>query len=39
MFLCRTTEANIRQYAEMHPLPKGYRTQMISDNNDEDVYE
>ena len=39
MFLCRTTEASICQYAEMNPLPKGYRTQMISSNDDEDVYE
>jgi hypothetical protein len=39
MFLCCTTETSIRQYAEIHPLPKGYRTQMISDNDDDDIYE
>jgi hypothetical protein len=38
MFLCCATEGSIRQYAEMHPLPKSYRSQMISDSS-EDIYE
>ena len=36
IFLCRATEESIRQYSETNPMPKGYRTQMLLDN---DIYE
>jgi hypothetical protein len=39
MFQCRATEESILQYAEIHPLPKRYRSQMISDSNEDDIYE
>ena len=38
MFLCCATEGSILQYAEMHPLPKRYHSQMISDSS-ENIYE
>jgi hypothetical protein len=37
IFLCRATKGSIHQYAEMHPMPKSFRTQMILSDND--IYE
>ena len=34
IFLCRHTEESIRQYAIDHPIPKGFRTQAKSAEND-----
>lgn len=36
VFLCRINERSIRQYAQKHPMPKSFRTQMALE---EDIYE
>ena len=39
VFLCRVNEQVIRQYIEDHPMPKGFRTQPSSLDENDDVYD
>jgi hypothetical protein len=39
LFLCGATESSVCEYVDTHTMPKVFRTQMISGDNEDDVYE
>jgi len=39
LFLCGATESSVCEYVNTHTMPKVFRTQMISGDNEDDVYE